>query len=230
MTKLSYLRHSLTFHVGRSAFFLLILICIGGCESHKEPRIEVREVVLETPSGEHRFDANDVGDRVHIQRPSLSITVRTPVLGVTLAPIAQNAGVRVAPKQRDRRVQFESLGAFYQRDGKKEIPLHGTQRELRLAGGEWFASKWQIDLPPPLSQVSLTMSSPPPYMIEAIEALEGETLRFSPAGARSRLAIHFRDSDRSEWRRHRRQAHGRAPLQLLGQVLLTGSDESVIWS
>jgi len=178
MIKLSYMRLSLTSYVGRSMFFLLILISILGCESHKEPRVEVREIVLITPNGKYQFDANDVGERVYIHRPSLSIDARTPVVDVVIAPTAQFANIQVTPKQKESPVQFESNGAFYQRDREKKIPLQGTQKEMLMPNGERFGSKLLIDLPPPLSKVSLTMSRPAPYKIEAIEDLNGDILRF----------------------------------------------------
>ncbi len=170
--------NSATSCVGRSAVHFVALLCLGGCQSHQEPGIELRSILLETPSGDYRFGASDVGDRVHIQFPSLAIDVRTPVVDVTVAPFGQSASVRVAPKPQYRSVQFESLGAFYQRDGGTEVPLSGTQVEVRTAGGEWFGSQWRVNLSPPLSQIALTSSRPPPYMIDAIESIEGEILRF----------------------------------------------------
>ncbi|MEM7402158.1 MAG: hypothetical protein AAF304_09445 [Pseudomonadota bacterium] len=163
----------------RSSFFLLILIFIGGCESRKEIRVDVREIVLETPSGKYRFDAKDVGDSILISTPSLNIKVRTPKLSIHMILTSKPANFMVEPKDKEVSVQFESHGAFYQRDGKEKIPIKGTQNELHLQNGDWLASKWRIDLPPPISKVS-HMSTPflKASAIEAIKNIKGEAQRF----------------------------------------------------
>ena len=166
------------FHWGLGALLIAALLGVAGCTSRKEPRIEVREMLLVTPTGNHRLGPSDVGDRIQIQFPSLAVSMQAPGMRVTLAPFAQQPSVHVAPNQRDRSVRFESRGAFYQRDDEARIPLEGTQTELRLADGAWFASRWRMVLPAELSTIALTSSRPPPYMIRAIEAVEGETQRF----------------------------------------------------
>lgn len=181
MIKLNYLRPILKYHMGRSTFFLLILICLGGCDSRKEIRVEVQKILLKTPSGEYQFDAEDVGENIYISTPSLTIRVRTPKLNVFISPTSQPANFQVSPENKEVSVQFDSNGAFYQRDGKEKIPFQGTQIELRLSNDDWIGSKWLVDLPPPITKVSLSSSYVSSYRIEAKEAIEdlkGETQRF----------------------------------------------------
>lgn len=179
MNKRKYSRYCSASRGGRSAFLLVALLSVGGClKSHKVPRLELVEVVLETPAGTHRFDASDVGQRVDIQLPTLSIRVQAPELAVTLAAFAQQPQVRVEPTQRNRSVQFESQGAFYQLAGGAEIALRGIQVELKVASGQWIASQWRLDLSPALTRITLTSSRPSPDATDAIEAIGGKTQRF----------------------------------------------------
>ncbi len=165
--------------VGRSAFLLVALLSVGGClKSNKVPRLELGDVFLVTPAGNHRLDASDVGKRIEIQLPTLSIRVLAPGLTVTLGAFAQQPQVRVMPKQGNRNVQFESEGAFYQLSGGAEVALHGIQAEMKVASGQWIASQWRIDLPPALTKIKLASSRPPPDVTDAIEAIGGETQRF----------------------------------------------------